>query len=151
MRAPYGADDILIFIWSSSNDKRSCKYILFICIIIREHYLWTDETSLGCNIFQWEISDSVSCPPNTPSQIFFIYLDTYLIFVTGASDGAYVKIYCRVEKIPYWALTIAYFREGLKKRPVFVVFDYEGVRTPPLVVPWESEIFWSIFLLWWMP
>ena len=35
-------------------------------------------------------------------------------------------------------------RGGIKKRPFFVVFDYEGV-------PWESEIFWSIFLLWWMP
>ena len=41
-----------------------------------------------------------------------------------------------------------------KKRPVFVVFDYEGVRAPPhppFVVTWESEIFWSKFLLWWMP
>ena len=36
-------------------------------------------------------------------------------------------------------------REGVKKRPVFVVFDYEGVVT------WESEICWSKSLLWWMP
>ena len=32
---------------------------------------------------------------------------------------------------------------------MFVVFDYEGVRNPPhpFVVPWESEIFWSIFVV----
>ena len=33
-----------------------------------------------------------------------------------------------------------HLRERDKKRPVFVVFDYEGVQTPPFVVPWESEI-----------
>ena len=32
-----------------------------------------------------------------------------------------------------------------KKRPFFVVFDYEGVQTPPLVVPWESEILGPYF------
>ena len=33
-------------------------------------------------------------------------------------------------------------REGLKKKALFVVFFYKGVRTPPpFVVPWESEIF----------
>ena len=44
--------------------------------------------------------------------------------------------------------------KGRRKKPVFVVFDYEGVRTrppPPFVVTWESEICWSIFWLWWMP
>ena len=38
-----------------------------------------------------------------------------------------------------------------KKRPVFVVFDYEGVRTPPpFVVPWEKEISGRYFMLSWM-
>ena len=36
--------------------------------------------------------------------------------------------------------------ESIKKRPLFVVFDYEGVRTPPpFVVTWESEIFGPYF------
>ena len=40
-----------------------------------------------------------------------------------------------------------------QKRPVFVVFDYKGVLTPPppFVVMWESEIFLSIFVLAWVP
>jgi len=45
-------------------------------------------------------------------------------------------------------------KASIKKKALFVVFYYKGVRTPPpppFVVPWESEIFWSIFLLWWMP
>ena len=28
-----------------------------------------------------------------------------------------------------------------QKGPFFVVFYYKGVRTPPFVVPWESEFF----------
>ena len=41
------------------------------------------------------------------------------------------------------------------------IFNFTGIiiyfcgtyylYAPPLAVPWESEIFWSIFLLWWMP
>ena len=32
-----------------------------------------------------------------------------------------------------------------KKRPVFIVFYYEGVRTPPFIVTWDSEIFGPYF------
>ena len=35
-----------------------------------------------------------------------------------------------------------------KKRPFFIVFYYEGVRTPPLppfIVTWDSEIFGPYF------
>ena len=31
-------------------------------------------------------------------------------------------------------------REGFKKRPFFIVFYYEGVRTPTFIVTWDSEI-----------
>ena len=37
-------------------------------------------------------------------------------------------------------------REGCKKRPFFIVFYYEGVRTPPpFIVTWDSEIFVPYF------
>ena len=37
-------------------------------------------------------------------------------------------------------------RAAKKKRPVFIVFYYEGVRTPPpFIVTWDSEIFGPYF------
>ena len=40
-----------------------------------------------------------------------------------------------------------FLREGCKKkRPVFIVFYYEGGRTPPpFIVTWDSEIFGPYF------
>ena len=68
------------------------------------------------------------------------------------------KCKCRQERDglligPYESEHVMVRERDKKKRPVFVVFDYERVPTPPppFVVTWESEIFWSKFLLWWMP
>ena len=56
-------------------------------------------------------------------------------------------LYCRqlyLLLVYHWLL-----REGCKKRPFFIVFYYEGVRTPPgpppFIVTWDSEIFGPYF------
>ena len=62
-----------------------------------------------------------------------------------------IKLILTTKKI-YHDLLVS--KGGIKKRPVFVVFDYEGVRTPPappIVVLWESEILGRYFMLYWMP
>ena len=89
----------------------------------------------------------------------------YEIYHTGRRGGCIMPVGFLSRRVPI-GLTIAVHLQlaitlltffgclgsyWLQKRPIFIVFDYEGAPPPPFVVPWESEFFWSIFLLWWMP
>ena len=61
--------------------------------------------------------------------------------------GILVLLHRNLKVVLHYDSFRRYLREGFKKkRPFFIVFYYEGVRTPPpFIVTWDSEIFGPYF------
>ena len=57
-----------------------------------------------------------------------------------------VREYRKRRKKKKFVLMYTCLGRAAKKRPVFIVFYYEGVQTPPpFIVTWDSEIFGPYF------
>ena len=151
--------------WALTNGQKSgnnfhfFRHILSCTAKTNKHgvknYIWQFKHTLGPSFCQLNIIDKLS--------ILLRYnqmkVQTYLLFVIFCTPAQFSELKIVRQKAHKFTTIIASrqnsvnqylglkLREGCKKkRPVFIVFYYEGVRTPPpFIVTWDSENFWSIF------